>query len=350
MDFNYFMKILKALLILLFFYLLGLFLKRTVFKYLCRWAEKTRWRADDIIVPFIKAYILLWSLLLGISVSSPILFKDAILNNINKIVIIIFIFSLTLLASKIITSLIRVYAGRIQTTIAMSGLTQSISRLLIFTIGFLMILNSLGITITPILTTLGIGGLAVALALQDTLSNLFSGFHIMLAKQIRIGDYIRLETDQEGYVEDINWRTTKIRLLPTNNIVLVPNSKLSQTIVTNFYLPQKELSILVDVGVHYDSDLEEVEQVTIEVAKMVMREVEGGVPDFEPLVRYHTFGDFSINFTVILRAKEFFDRYKVKHEFIKRLHKKYKERGIVIPYPIRAINYAQEDTLKEQQR
>jgi len=301
-------------------------------------------------VPFIKAYILLWSLLLGISVSSPILFKDAILNNINKIVIIIFIFSLTLLASKIITSLIRVYAGRIQTTIAMSGLTQSISRLLIFTIGFLMILNSLGITITPILTTLGIGGLAVALALQDTLSNLFSGFHIMLAKQIRIGDYIRLETDQEGYVEDINWRTTKIRLLPTNNIVLVPNSKLSQTIVTNFYLPQKELSILVDVGVHYDSDLEEVEQVTIEVAKMVMREVEGGVPDFEPLVRYHTFGDFSINFTVILRAKEFFDRYKVKHEFIKRLHKKYKERGIVIPYPIRAINYAQEDTLKEQQR
>ena len=102
------------------------------------------------------------------------------------------------------------------------------------------------------------------------------------------------------------------------------------------------MAVLVQVGVHYDSDLEKVEKVTIEVAKEVMREVKGGVPEFEPFIRYHTFGDFSINFTVILRAKEYTDQYLVKHEFIKRLHKRYKEEGIVIPYPIRAINYTQE--------
>lgn len=78
-----------------------------------------------------------------------------------------------------------------------------------------------------------------------------------------------------------------------------------------------------------------------------MREVPGGVPEFEPFIRYHTFGDFSINFTVILRAKEFVDNYLIKHEFIKRLHKRYQSEGIIIPYPIRAINYAQEGAKTE---
>ena len=130
-------------------------------------------------------------------------------------------------------------------------------------------------------------------------------------------------------------------MLP-NNVVLIPNNKLAQSIITNYYQPQPELAVLVQVGVHYDSDLEHVEKVTIEVAKEVMREVPGGVPEFEPFIRYHTFGDFSINFTVILRAKEFVDNYLIKHEFIKRLHKRYQKEGIVIPYPIRALNFDQE--------
>jgi small-conductance mechanosensitive channel len=112
--------------------------------------------------------------------------------------------------------------------------------------------------------------------------------------------------------------------------------------VTNYYYPQKELAVLVEVGVHYESDLEYVERVTIEVARETLKEVEGGVKDFEPFIRYHTFSDFSINFTVILRAKEFVANYLIKHEFIKRLHKRYAQEGINIPYPIQAVNYAQE--------
>jgi small-conductance mechanosensitive channel len=236
-----------------------------------------------------------------------------------------------------------VYSERVEGFLPLTSLTQNITRIIIFSIGILIILNSLGISITPILATLGVGGLAVALALQDTLSNLFSGFYITLAKQIRIGDFVKLETGEEGYVEDIGWRATRIRMLP-NNVVLIPNNKLSQSVITNYYLPEKELAVLVQVGVHYKSDLEHVERVTIEVAKEVMREVPGGVKDFQPFIRYHTFSDFSINFTVILRAKEFVDNYLIKHEFIKRLHKRYAKEGIVIPYPIRAINYEQEKT------
>jgi small-conductance mechanosensitive channel len=208
-------------------------------------------------------------------------------------------------------------------------------------IGLLIVLNALGISITPILATLGVGGLAVALALQDTLANLFAGFHIIVSKQVRIGDYVKLESGQEGYVTDINWRTTKIQML-ANNVVLVPNDKLAKVIVTNYYLPEKNMSVLVQVGVHYGSDLGKVEEITCDVARRVLREITGGVPDFEPFIRYHTFGDSSINFSVILRVGEFVNQYLVKHEFIKRLHERYAREGIVIPYPIRAINYDQE--------
>ena len=197
------------------------------------------------------------------------------------------------------------------------------------------------------LATLGVGGLAVALALQDTLSNLFSGFHIMLARQVKVGDFIKLESGEEGYVTDINWRTTKVKMLP-NNVVLIPNSKLAQAIIVNYYLPDKETAVLVQAGVHYDSDLKKVEKVTCEVAKQVMKLVPGGVPGFDPFIRYHTFADSSINFTVILRAGEFVDQYLIKHEFIKRLHERYQKEGIVIPYPIRAVNYQQEKAGKSQ--
>ena len=115
-------------------------------------------------------------------------------------------------------------------------------------------LNGLGLSITPMLTALGVGGLAVALALQDTLANLFAGVYITIAGQIRVGDYLRLDSGQEGYVADIGWRSTRIRMLP-NNLVLVPNAKLSQAIVTNYYLPDRELAVLVEVGVDYGSDL-----------------------------------------------------------------------------------------------
>ncbi len=100
--------------------------------------------------------------------------------------------------------------------------------------------------------------------------------------------------------------------------------------------------MLVQVGVHYESDLEHVEKVTMEVGKEIMNTVTGGCPDFDPFTRYHTFSDFSINFTVILRCKEFVDNYLIKHEFIKALHKRYAKEGINIPYPIKAVNFAQE--------
>jgi small-conductance mechanosensitive channel len=206
----------------------------------------------------------------------------------------------------------------------------------------MVILSSLGVSVAPILATLGVGGLAVALALQDTLANLFAGVHISVNKLVRIGDYVKLESGDEGYVTDINWRTTAIKM-PSNNMVLVPNSKLTQSIITNYYYPSKDMVFVVPVGVHYNSDLKKVERVTCEVAKEVMQQVPGGVPETAPCMRYHTLGDFSIQFNVVLRVREYTDQHLLRHEFIMRLQDRYAKEGIVIPYPVQAINTAQEE-------
>jgi small-conductance mechanosensitive channel len=169
---------------------------------------------------------------------------------------------------------------------------------------------------------------------------------ITLARNIQVGDFIKLESGEEGFVDDIQWRTTRVRTLP-NNFVLIPNSRLAQSVVTNYHRPSKDLAVLVEVGVHYNSDLAQVERVTCDVARNILKTVDGGVSSFDPFIRYHTLADSSINFTVILRAQEFTDRFLVKHEFLKALMRAYSDQGIVVPFPIRAINIDQEKVGKE---
>jgi small-conductance mechanosensitive channel len=206
----------------------------------------------------------------------------------------------------------------------------------ILVVGILIVLMQLDVKIGPLLAGLGLGGLAVALALQDTLSNLFAGVYMMVDRPITVGDFIKLESGEEGFVEEIGWRNTKVRMW-ANNIVVIPNSKLSQSVVTNYYLPQQELSVYVGCGVAYDSDLEHVERVCIEVAKQVMERIPGSAPDWTPVVRYKEFADFSINFLVVLRVKDFGTQYLLAHEYIKALHRRFGEEGIEIPFPIRTV-------------
>ena len=176
----------------------------------------------------------------------------------------------------------------------------------------------------------------MALALQDTLSNLFAGLHVIASGEIRPGDYVLLDTGEQGYVQDINWRNTSLRSL-SNNTVVVPNARIASSILTNYYQPAEEMSLIVPVGVSYDCDLGRVENVTKEVGRQVLRTVKGGVPDYDPLIRFHTFGDSAIGLDVILRVKEHSDQYLIKHEFVRRLHNRYREAGIEIPYPIQTV-------------
>ncbi|MBL7068571.1 MAG: mechanosensitive ion channel family protein [Candidatus Omnitrophica bacterium] len=242
---------------------------------------------------------------------------------------------------RLLRSLIKTYSEKVDILKTSGNVAQGIVRIVVLGLGVLILLDSFGISITPIIASLGVGSLAVALALQPTLENFFAGIQLVIDKPVKVGQFVKLDSGEEGYVHKIGWRSTWVRMLP-NNVVVIPNKVLTNSKVLNYYYPQQDLAVLVQVGVHYNSDLVYVEKVTIEVGEEVMKAVKGGVPDFKPFIRYHTFADFSINFTVILRAKEFVDNYLVKHEFIKRLHKRYAKEGIIIPFPIKAINYDQE--------
>jgi small-conductance mechanosensitive channel len=330
------------LLVFLVVVVIGYVIRGVLLRKVTTWAEKTKSSADDIVIAAVSGPSTIWIVMLGLYVAlqyHPL--SDRLQNMLDKVMLAAGLLSLTWALSSLATQMIRKHAEALDGAGTSTSLIQNLVRIVIWTTGIMVILGSFGISVGPMLATLGVGGLAVALALQDTLANLFAGVHISLNKIVRIGDYVRLESGSEGYVTDINWRTTTIRN-GANFMVLVPNSKITQSIVTNFYYPSKDMSIVVPVGVHYSSDLKKVERITCEVAREVLLQVQGGVKDFEPVVRYHTLGDFSIQFNVVLRISEYGDQYLLKHEFIKRLMDRYEKEGIVIPYPVQAINTSQE--------
>ena len=327
--------------------ILGYYIRKFLFKRLRRLSKRSTKQYYEIFIHTISIPSFIWVLILAIYLALEYsTLPENIVDIAGKALFVLGVISVTLVLSNVIVALIRYQARRSKTETPVTSLMEHIARIVIYILGILIIIVYFNIQLTPIFATLGIGGLAIALALQGTLADLFAGFYISASKEIRVGDYLKLESGEEGYVTDITWRATQIRMLP-NNVVLIPNDKLAKAVVTNYYFPEKEMLVRIPVGVHYSSDLDKVERVTIEVAREVMREVEGGIPDFEPYIRYREFDDFSINFLAVLKAREVLDQYPITHEFIKRLHKRYGKEGIVIPFPIRALNYTQEQPAEE---
>lgn len=317
--------------------LFGLILEKILLRILRRISTRTSWEWDNVISETMAGFPMFWCFLGGVYgavVNAPLTPQQY--RGIEKVLIVLLILSITILIARLATRIAFVYGRREDGLFPSATILSNLTRAFVYVLGLLTIFYSFGINITPALTALGIGGLAVALALQDTLSNFFAGLQIVASRQISTGDYIKLSSGEEGYVTDITWRNTTLRTLP-NNIVVIPNAKLASEIFTNHYLPQKEAAVVMQVGVSYGSDLLKVEAVTIEVAAEVMREVQGAIPEFQPFIRYHTFAESSINFSVILRGKEFTDQHLIKHEFIKRLHDRYRTEKIEIPFPIRTV-------------
>lgn len=317
----------------------GLVIELIVLARLARFAQRTSWQGDDVIIRALRLKFVLWGLLLGIGLAlqnapQELRQQRQLMQLIQNILLIAFILSLTVVVANVSAGLLRV-SSKPHARPALS-LVTNIVRVTVFVLGALIILRVFNIEITPALAALGVTGLAVSLALQSTLTDLVSGVQILAAQQVQPGDYIRLSSGEEGYVTDISWRTTSIKHIG-NNLIIIPNAQLTSTILTNYHAPEKMLAVLVDVGVGYDSDLEQVEKVTIEVAEEVMRSVPGGMATETPVIRYRGFGESSIDFTVILWAQEFGDQYLLRHEFIKQLHRRYRAENIEIPFPIRTV-------------
>jgi len=317
--------------------LLGLVVRRFVFARLEAMAQRSAADWDDAVVVALRGPLLVWFAGAGLYLAAEVATIPADAETIvQRVLLLLIIGSVTWTLARLAGVLIRRSMG-VAGQVPSASLIENLVRVTIVLVGALVALQSVGVSVTPVVTALGVGGLAVALALQDTLANFFAGIHILAAGKIRPGDFVQLESGERGFVQDITWRSTTIRQLP-NLLTIVPNSKLSQAVVTNCSLPDGESAVLVNVGVSYASDLAHVERVTIDVAREVMREVEGGVSTFEPFIRYNEFGDSSVNFTVILRGQEFTSQFLVKHEFVKRLHARYAAEAIEIPFPQRVVH------------
>jgi len=312
-------------------FLVGKVFQRFAVKRLSIMAQKLPWRGSDIIVTAIASVVVLWFSLFGIySAVMSLPLRPDVSEYLRKLIMSTYIVSATFVIARIAVGYVHAHAVKVKEILPETTIFSHITRIAVYALGALILLQSLGISITPVLGALGVGGIAVALALQDTLSNLFSGLHLIASRQVRPGDFIQLDSGEEGYVTDVTWRNTTIREL-ADNMVIVPNSQLAASRVRNYCQPNTELAVSVELAVDYSCPLETVEGVTIEVAQEVMKEVSGGVPSFEPLIRYHKLDESGVHFTVTLRAKEFTDQELIKHEFIKKLHERYSREGIDIP-------------------
>ncbi len=256
-------QILIPILIFAGFVVAGYVLKIVLNFSITRLTQKTKTKVDDIILGAIKTPIVLIFLIVGINFAiTYVQFIPAqVLQYLPTVSYIIIVLIATFTVVKIVTGIFRYYGSARPSLKSLVPLLSKTMSIIVYFVAFILILGGLGIDVTALVAGLGIGGIAVAFALQETLSQFFAGMYLMTDKPVRIGDYIKLESGQEGYVIDVGWRSTKIRELP-NNIITVPNSKMAGSIVTNYYMPEPEMAVLVQVGVRYDSDLEKVERVT----------------------------------------------------------------------------------------
>lgn len=281
---------------------------------------------------------LLWSAVLGVYSGTEMARLPARLTTPLELVLhALVIASVTVTAANLVGALVTRFGERRTLAVGVTGLAQTVARVAILTVGGLILLDDFGVAITPILTALGVGGLAVALALQDTLSNLFAGLHLLADRPIRIGDFVRLEGGIEGFVEDIGWRSTRIRTLP-NNMVIVPNATIARSAITNFHLPETRMSLLVPVSVSYASDPDHIEQVLVDEATQAIGQVPGLLADPAPFVRFIPgFGESALQFTLICSVATYLDQFLVQHELRKRILRRFRREGIEIPFPMRTL-------------
>jgi len=305
-----------------------------LFRLLQRWGSRTENHLDDIIISVIRTPSVYWCIAIGLSFGVGLSeLPDKYAFYLSRIIHVIVILSITIAAANLAGRIFRDYIQRSNLPVPTTGLTYGIMYGTILMIGALITLSVLGISIAPLITALGVGGLAVALALQDTLSNLFAGIHILVEKSVRVGDFIRLENGLEGQVVDITWRTTRIRM-PVNNMIVIPNNKLSQSIVTNYNLPEKKMTAQIQVSAGYDSDPQRIETLLMDEALRAAAELPFILPDPAPVVHLSPgFGESSLDFTVSVQIREFNDQAAAQGELRKRVLKRFREEGVTVPFP-----------------
>jgi small-conductance mechanosensitive channel len=320
---------------------LGILFKRYLFSKLKNLSDSSSWKGDDVVINAIDSVIVFWFFLGSLSLAfNDINFGDPYNGYASKIILSFLVMSMTVTASRVSLGFLDVWS-KDNSSLPSTGIFKGLINATIFSLGFLFILQSFGISITPLITALGVGGLAVSLALKDTLSDLFGGINIILSKTMKEGDYVELSNGYQGYVKNIGWRYTTIQER-ANNVISIPNSVLSGSVSKNYTSMDAAFRVPIQVGVSYDSDLDHVEKIALEVAGKIYEELDCVSKDYKPTIRFREFAASSINFFIYFQGKKFGDHNVILNAFIKKLHKRFQQENIEIPYPIRTVIHKNE--------
>jgi small-conductance mechanosensitive channel len=281
---------------------------------------------------------ILWCLVLGLFVAIEMVEMPRRLSGqLRTILEASIIVSVTVTVAGVLSSLAAAASERRALAVGVTGLFRAVIRGTVLVVGLLVLLDALGVQITPLLTALGVGGLAVALALQDTLSNLFAGVHLLADKPIRVGDYVKIADTIEGYVVDVGWRSTRVRML-ASNVVIVPNKRVAESIIINYDMPERRMGLTIPVSVSYGSDPDHVERVLADEAQQAAASVAGLLAEPPPVARLNPgFGAHSLDFTLAFQIASFVDQYAVQGELRKRILRRFQAEGIRMPDPVRTV-------------
>jgi len=333
----------------------GVLLRLLAGVWMRRIAAQTDSLYDDIIIDALRRTVVYIALFIGMNVAVrelPPSVRTMIMPYARPAINTGIILLITFLVAQVLRQLFKIRASSEDSRIAAMSLTRRIVEFVVYIIGGVMVLRTFGVDVTAIVTALGVGGLAVALALQDTLSNAFAGMYITLARQLRKGDYIKTSDGFEGFVKDIGWRNTTIETIEMN-MVFIPNNKLAQSIVLNYFLPKERFYVRVDVGVAYDTDPQLVEDTLIELvrhcghatpeeaasAEQPAGKIRHLLHTPEPLVRFGRFGDYLLNFRMLVVVDTFDNQFHVQHEVMKQIYYRFRKAGIRIPMPIQTLYF-----------
>jgi small-conductance mechanosensitive channel len=317
----------------------GWLVRWLILKALRGWVARSQIRPGVVLARVLAGPMTIWIVILAAHVAIqssnlPVRYADRV----AEVLYFLWMVSVTFMSARLAGNLVRYYGDQVPGALPVTTLSQNLAQIGVLILGAVVVLDHYNYSIRTILTALGIGGLAVALALQDTLSNLFAGFYVAVARQIRLGDYIKLNTGEEGYVSDIGWRSTSIRSL-NSNMIIVPNAKLAQAIVTNYYLPEKRMSASLQVAVNYRSDADQVERVLLEIAQQGIADIPGLLNDPAPSVAFDPgFGESSLGFTVSFTVVEFASQFAVRNELKKRIFRRFRQDGIEVSLPTRVLH------------
>ena len=214
----------------------------------------------------------------------------------------------------------------------MIPMTEKVVMLFIIGAALIIVLKHFNYDILSLVTALGIGSLAIGMAAKDTLAHVISGFTLMIDRPFRIGDRIQISGGQVGDVQDIGLRSTKIKTLD-NQLLIIPNSDLCNTMLTNQAFPDNRIKGRINVGVSYGSDAEQVKKLLVSIAL----EIEDVLKEPLPESYFVSFGDSALNMALFFWVEEYAKLFATTDKINSLILARFREQGIEIPYPIRTI-------------